>query len=331
MNIKTLAFAAAGLALSMTTIAHADDTLKKPDGYPRRPISFLVAYPPGGGMDITARTLAKEMERVTGDKIRVENRPGGGAVVGNSYLAKQAKPDGYTVGILANPTLSVNLVVQSAPFDSKDIAPVAGITFTPAVWLTNAKGKFAGKSFKDIIDYSKEHPNEVKVGVIPGSAFAMATKIVAEQTGAKFQMVPFQGGKPAMVALLGNNVDMAANYYSEVAQYVNEGQFEPLAISNNSPLAALPDTPTMRDLGIKMTSDTWGADRFVGVPEKTPDDIKAYLEAAVEKTLADPQTVEAFKQVGIVLAPKTMEQEQAAYDAAYTAVKDYNDSNPVSN
>lgn len=304
--------------------AHAA-TPQKPNGYPDRPINFVVPYPPGGGVDLTARTLAAQMERVSGDQFRVENRPGGGSIIGNTYVAKQARPDGYTVGVLANPTMVIGVVHKHAPFNTSDLVPIAGITFAPALWLSNTQSKFAGMDFKQIIAFAKAHPGTLKVGVIPNGAFDIATRIIEAETGAKFTIVPFQGGKPAAVALLGGNIDIAANYYDEVAQYIEAGKMKPLAVADNTPLEQLPKTPTMKDLGIRMASGTWGADRLVAVSSRVPADIRDYLASLIQKTLADPQTRVAFKKVGIDLIPLSAAQEAQRYQAAYEEVKAYFD------
>ena len=295
----------------------------KPADFPNRPINLVVSYPAGGGMDITARTLAAQMERVTGYQFRVQNHGGGGGIIGNTYVAKQSKPDGYTVGILANPTLIINILGQGAHFAKNDIEPIAGITFAPVIWVVRAKSKLGNMDFKQIIAYAKKHPDELKAGVIPNASFDMATRIVAKQTGAKFTIVPFQGGKPAVVALLGGNIDMSAIYYSEVDQYVKAGTLKVVAVADNTPVPQAPHAPTMKALNINMASSTWGADRFACVPKGTPKDRKDYLGYLIQKTLADPKTAEAYKKVGIIIAPKTAAQEQKAYDDAYVAVHDF--------
>src|SRR5690606_15805605 len=101
-----LAFAAAAPAFAQ----------QPPEGYPRRPIEMVVAYPAGGGMDVTARTLAQEAQRVLGHEFRVQNRTGGAGMVGHSWLAQNVAPDGYTVGVLANPFLALDIAVRGAPF-----------------------------------------------------------------------------------------------------------------------------------------------------------------------------------------------------------------------
>ncbi|MEF2071747.1 Bug family tripartite tricarboxylate transporter substrate binding protein [Consotaella aegiceratis] len=323
MKFGLLSVVAASAVLIVTTSTATADSAQKPEDFPNRPINFVVPYPPGGGVDLTARTLATQMERVTGYQFRVENRAGGGSVIGNTYVAKQAKPDGYTVDVLSNPTMAISIAGASAPFAKEDLVPIAGITFAPVLWLSRTDSKIGDMDFKQVVEYAKAHPGELKVGVIPNGAFDIATRIVAKQLGADFSIVPFQGGKPAAVALLGGNLDIAANYYDEVAQYIDSGDLKPLAISNNEPLSQLPDVITMKDVGVKMQPDTWGADRFVAINSKVPDDIKAFLTSLIEETLKDPETEEAFAKVGIELMPKTAEQEQQFYDDSYEAVKEY--------
>ena len=309
-----------GLAalLLATDMARAEPS--KPVDYPNRPISIVVSYPPGGGMDVTARTLAEQMERLTGFKFLIDNRPGGGAIIGNRYLAKQAQADGYTIGVLANPTLAINILGQAAPYEKADLTPIAGITFEPVVWFVQAKSKFGGMDFKGVIEHAKSHPGEVTVGVIPNAAFEMATRIVEKERGVTFNIVPYQGGKPSLVALLGGQIDISANYYSEVEQHIASGELKALAVADNAPSPKLPGVPTMQDLGITMAPGTWGADRFVAIPKGVSEDKKAYLAFVIARTLADKQTAEAFRKISVDLAPMTMEQQQARYDETYSAV-----------
>lgn len=322
MNRKTFCVLGCWSALSLCTgAAHAAPA--RPAGFPDRPITFVVPYPPGGGIDVTARTLAGQMQRVTGYQFRVEDRPGGGSIIGNTFVARQAAPDGYTVGVLANPTMAIGVVHKGAPFKTSDLVPIAGITFAPTLWLSNPQSSIGGMDFQQIIAYAKAHPGKLKVGVIPNGAFDIATRIVERETGARFTIVPFQGGKPSAVALLGGNIDLTANYYDEVSQYIQAGTMKPLAVADNTPLAQLPKVPTMKDLGIKMASGTWGADRLVAVSSRVPANVRDYLASLIAQTLAQPQTQAAFEKVGIDLIPLTAAQEDQRYEASYREVASY--------
>ena len=322
MTFKSVA--ATGAAMLFTLAGAMGATAaEKPANYPTRPINLVVPYPAGGGVDLTARTLAAQLERTTGLQFRVENRAGGGSTIGNAYVAKQARADGYTVGVLANPTMAISVAQGRAPFAKEDLEPIAGVTFAPAIWLSGTKSKIAGKSFQEVIAYAKEHPGELKVGVIPNGAFDIATRIIEKQLGVKFTIVPFQGGKPAAVALLGGNVDIAANYYDEVAQFIDAGQMKLLAVADNTPLSQVPDAPTMKDVGVKIPSGTWGADRLLAVSPNVPTEIKAYLASIIADTLKDEKTREAFEKVGIELIPLSAEDEQQRYVASFEAVSEY--------
>jgi tripartite-type tricarboxylate transporter receptor subunit TctC len=197
MKSKFSVLASACLLASALVSQPANAQPAKPADYPNRPINFVVSYPPGGGMDITARTLAAQMERVTGYQFRVENRGGGGGIIGNTYMATQAKPDGYSVGILANPTLIINILKQGAHFKKDDLEAIAGITFAPVAWFTRTASQFGKMDFNQILAYAKNNPEKVKVGVIPNGSFDMATRIVERHKGVKFTIVPFPGGKPS--------------------------------------------------------------------------------------------------------------------------------------
>jgi tripartite-type tricarboxylate transporter receptor subunit TctC len=314
----------AGCLLASAFVSHAVSAEPaKPANYPNRPINLVVAYPPGGGMDITARVLAAQMERLTGHQFRVENRGGGGGIIGNTHVAKQAQADGYTVGILANPTMFMNILHQGAQFKKEDVEPIAGIVFEPVIWATRIDSEFGKMDFKQILDYAKKNPGKLKAGVIPNASFDMATRIVEKQTGAKFTIVPFQGGKPAIVALLGGNIDISAIYYSEIVQYVQDGSLKVLAVADNNPLVEDPKVPMMKDLGIKMASGTWGADRFAAVPKGTSKEIKAYLAHLIQKTVEDKEAQQAFVKVGIHVGPKSLAEQEKAYEASYSEVHSY--------
>ena len=222
--------------------------------------------------------------------------------------------------MLANPTLAINILGQAAPFEKTDLQPIAGITFEPVVWFVQAKSKFGAMDFRGVIEHAKSHSGEVTVGVIPNAAFEIATRIVEKERGVKFNIVPYQGGKPSLVALLGGQIDISANYYSEVEQHIASGEIKALAVSDNAPSSKLPGGPTMKDLGITMASGTWGADRFVAVPKGMSEDKKAYLAFVIAKTLADKQTVEAFHKISVDIVPMTMEQQQARYDETFSAI-----------
>jgi tripartite-type tricarboxylate transporter receptor subunit TctC len=296
---------------------------QKPANFPERPIELVVAYPAGGGMDVTARTLAQELERSTGHQFRVQNRVGGGGIVGHSYLAKQAASDGYTVGVVASPFVFLDFLTREGQFAAADFEPVAGINFTPVIWLVKSDSPLGKLDFRGIVDEAKKNPKKIKVGVIPNNTFEFVTEFVEKANGVQFTKVPFQGGKPSVTALLGGNIDITNAFYEEVDQYIKSGELKPVAVSDTKRFARLPDTPAMSELGVRLTGDTWGAARFVTVPKGVPQPVKLYLAEITLKTLKDPKTVEAFAKQGVDLQPLDEKAAKASYEAAYQALHDF--------
>lgn len=311
------------LSLGMCTAQAASKAPPKPSGYPNRPINLVVAYPSGGGMDITARTLAAQLERVTDYEFRVQNRGGGGGLVGNTYVARQAKPDGYTVGILANPSFFVGILNRGAHYKKDDIVPIAGINFEPVLWTVRSDSELAKDGFKGVIEKAKSDPANVRIGVIPKNPFDFIAHIVQQQKDVKFNIVPFSGGKPAIVALLGGNIDVSSNYYSEVANYIDAGKLKAIAVADTTRASNLPDTPTLPELGVDVAGNTWGAVRFAAVPADTPADRRKYLSYLIMKTLAQEETRKAFEKVGIHVKAVGVEAVQKQYDDSYEAVRVY--------
>jgi tripartite-type tricarboxylate transporter receptor subunit TctC len=297
-----------------------------PEGYPKRPINMVVVYPAGGGMDVTARVLAKRAEEMLGHEFRVENRVGGGGLVGHTWLANEARPDGYTLGVIASTTMFPDMLSRGGKWTAEDYEPLVAINFDPIIWAVKSDTKYGKMSAKELIDYAKANPGEVKIGITPDNVFQFVTEIVERQTGAKFTHVPFQGGKPGVVALLGGNVDVTNGFMAEVEQYVRNGDLKTLAVADTQKLEIAPDATPLSDAGIDIPTATWGAARVVTVPKGTPPEIKDYLEAGLLKVLRDPATAEAYAKVGMTLSPKGRAEAEQMYQATHKAMRDFLES-----
>lgn len=317
MNILRRAFTSAALASIVTVgLSPSVKALDPPQGFPTRPIELVVVYPAGGGMDVTARILAREAERVLGHSFRVQNRTGGGGLVGHSYIANQAKPDGYTIGIVANPNISLDFLVREGDFDASSFETVAGINFTPTLWTVSANGPLAGKTMGEVIEMAKEKPGEIRISTIPNNVIDFIITMVESKTGAEFTRVPFQGGKPGVVAMMGGNIEIASTYFDESEGQIRAGEVQPIVVADKVPFKPAPDVPTMSEFGIDVDSGIWGASRFAVVPKGTPQEIKDYLSAALIEVMQDPQTIEAFAEVGIAVNATDAAETQAAFDNA---------------
>ncbi len=310
------------LLLATMLVPHGTQAQTKPTNYPERPIEMVVVYPAGGGMDVTARVLAQESERVLGYQFRVQNRVGGGGITGHTYIAN-ASPDGYTLGVVANPFLLLDFMVREGKFNQNDFDPLVGINFSPVAWVVRTDSPLGKMDFNAVIAEAKKNPGSLKVGVMPNNTFEFVTELVEKAKGVKFAHVPFQGGKPGVTALLGGHIDLTNAFYEEVDQYVRAGTLRVIAVSDNKRFPRLPDAPPMTDLGVPLTGGTWGAARMVVMPKGVSPEIRKYLEAELMKVLNDPATALAFDKVGVVVLPTDSAETRRTFLEAQTALESF--------
>jgi tripartite-type tricarboxylate transporter receptor subunit TctC len=312
MKSPTVAFAlfAAFLtALSATPAAaqggdaRADLANLKPKDFPTGPIEYTVVYPAGGGMDVTARLLAKHVEKWSGDRILVNNRTGGAGMVGHAYLATQAKPDGYTVGVLANLMWGDAMLRAQGRWGYTDLEPIAYLNSDALTWVGPTEGPYKDMSVKEIVAAAKEKPGTIRAATVPGSMWDYILDQVETNAGAKFLRVPFQGGGAGINALAGGNVDVAQGFYSEFRGLSEAGKARPIGVAAAERISFLKDTPTMNE-ALGGNEYLWSVIRFVVVPKGTPADRKAYLRAAVEAAMKDPELVAEYVKAGVYFDPK---------------------------
>lgn len=294
----------------------------KPADYPQRPIEMVVVYPAGGGVDITARILAQESERILGHQFRVQNRVGGGGITGHTYLAK-APADGYTLGVVANPFLLLDFMMREGQFDQNDFDPLVGINFSPVAWVVRTDSPLGKMDFNGVITEAKKKPGAIKIGVIPNNTFEYVTEFVEKSKGVKFAHVPFQGGKPGVTALLGGHIDLTNAFYEEVEQYVRAGTLRVIAVSDSKRFSKLPDVPAMTEVGVPLAGGTWGAARLIVTPKGTSPEIRKYLEASFLKVLKDPKTVEAYNKVGATVDATDTATTKRVYGEAVNAMQSF--------
>jgi tripartite-type tricarboxylate transporter receptor subunit TctC len=295
----------------------ASQAAAAPEGYPQRPVELNVVYPAGGGMDVTARALAAAAEEVIGDKYRVVNREGAGGLVGHTYLAKQAKPEGYELGVIAVDFLFFDITLRDATFGKDDLAPLAYIAFEPVVQVVRADSELADMEYKQILAQAKENPGDLRVGVVPNTTFDVFTKVVSQQSGAEFTTVPFDGGKPGVTALLSGDIDITNAFYGEVQAFIDSGDLVPIAISDNTAYAALPDVPTMGDVDIDVPDKTFGAGRMLMAPAGMDRDFQEYLAQQFLEVLQSDTAVKQFEEVGAPLDPAGIEQARELYASVF--------------
>lgn len=307
-----------GLVIAaLTTAASAQSSPQlaklKPAEFPTQPIEYTVVYPAGGGLDLTARLLAKYVEKAAGDRILVNNRTGGAGMVGHTYLATQAKPDGYTVGVLVNLIWGDAMLRSQGRWSYTDLEPIAYINSDPLTWVASTEGPYKGMSAKQIIQVAKDKPGTVRIATVPGSMWEYLVEQIEASTGAKFLRVPFQGGGPGVIALLGGTVDVAQGFYGEFRGHVEAGKLVPIALASNERPSFLKNTPTFNEI-YNSKDYVWNIIRFAAVPKGTPADRKAYLTATIQAALKNPELIAEYQKLGVYFDPDLAASTQVAAD-----------------
>ena len=285
----TAMLAAALLATSAATQAQSNT-------FPVKPIRLVVPYAAGGGTDILARQLARQVSENLGQPIIVDNKPGAGTVLGASDVAK-AQADGYTLLWGDNATFAVNPhVYKSIPYDPLlSFAPVS-LTVKGALVLVSSKN-LNFKTVKDLVAYAKSHPGKLSYGT-PGNATPhhLAMESLKLRAGVSILHIPYKGEAPAMQDLLGGNLDVMFAGARVVKPQADAGKITVLAVAGAKRNAAMPNVPTVDEAGLKgYASEYWHG---VVAPARTPADIVDKLNAAFVKAMHAPELIAWMNNAG---------------------------------
>ena len=272
------AFALAGL-LSLG-VAHAQDA------YPTKPITMIVPFPPGGVADTVGRPIADAMGRILKQSVVVENKSGAGGGIGFSHVAK-AKPDGYTV-LMALSSVAVipeaDRILGKAPsYELNQLKPVARITADPTVLVVRSETPW--KTYKDFVADMRKNPAQFNYGS-SGNYGTMHVPMEQLKAAEKFSIthIPYTGAGPAVIGLLGGQVDALATGPASIVSHIKSGKVRALAHWGEGRLAALPDVPSFKELGIPAEFAQWAG---IFVPAGTPDAVVAKLRDAARQAAND--------------------------------------------
>ncbi len=281
---------AVGLPLGWAAPAGAQEA------WPSKPVTLVVPFPPGGVADIVARPFAEALSRTLDTPVVIENKAGAGGGIGMAYVAK-AKPDGYTL-LLALSSISIlpvaDQVTGRAPmFELKQFAPVARLTADPTVLAVRADSPW--KTLAEFVADAKKRPGAITYGSSGNyGTMHIPMEMFATAAGIKLLHVPFTGGGPAVVALLGGTVDALSTGPSTVIQHVKAGKVRVLASWGDRRLASLPEAPTLAESGFDAVFFQWSA---LFAPAGTPEAVLAKLREATRVAAADPKFVGALTTV----------------------------------
>jgi tripartite-type tricarboxylate transporter receptor subunit TctC len=284
--------------------------------YPSKPISLVVPFPPGGLADIVARPVAEALSRELGQSVVIENKPGAGGGIGMGAVAK-AKPDGYTL-LMALSSLTVipeaDAILGRAPlFALGDLRPVARYTADPTVLAVRADSPW--KSVQDFVEDARKRPGQIAYGSSGNyGTMHVPMEILAQSAGIKLNHIPFTGAGPAVVALLGGQIEAVSSGPATVLQHIKAGKLRALAHWGNGKLAALPEVPSLRELGFAAEYAQWSG---LFVPAGVPDAVMQRVRAAARAAANDAKVKEVIGNAGSpVLYQDTPDFEKYVQDDA---------------
>jgi tripartite-type tricarboxylate transporter receptor subunit TctC len=274
-------------------------------GYPSRPIKIVVPYGVGGSADVYARYLGVKLQEHLGQPVVIENRPGGGAIVGTDAVAK-AEPDGYTLLMMSNTHTVNETLVPKKPYDlMRDLAPISGVSYSDLMMVL-APGVKAG-SVKEFIALAKAQPGKLNYASSGnGTPYHMAGELFKAMTGVDIVHVPHKGSDQARASVLGGQVDMMFDAVPTMASQAKAGKVKALATTGTKRSPVTPDIPTLAEAGVPgYESGIWLG---LMAPAKTPRPVLEKLNAEVNKILATPDVKDNWLKQGTLTMGMSIEQ-----------------------
>lgn len=272
--------------------------------FPDKPVRLIVAYAPGGATDIVARMLAQELTPILGQSVIVENRAGGGTLVGTDSI-KRANPDGYSLLFGTNAFVITPLLHNGPTYDPvKDFSPVSLTTIQPLGLLVTPKLNI--KTVQQLIDYAKKNPGKLNFASSGnGSAQHLAGESFRVAAGIDLVHVPYKGAGPALVDLLAGRVDMMFTSLVGNTEHIKEGRLELVATSGVKRGSATPNVPIVAETLPGFNAFTW---QGVIAPANTPDAVVDKLNAAIKKVAAMPKFYEKLAAQGMEVQTSTPDE-----------------------
>jgi tripartite-type tricarboxylate transporter receptor subunit TctC len=278
--------------------------------FPAKPITMIVPFAPGGTGEILGRLLAQRMSTGLGQNVVVELKQGAGSMLGSEFVAKVARPDGYTL-LLNGPPLTINASLMTLAFDpGKDIVPVSGIAGFPLLMLTSASSPL--KSVDDVLKAARS--GFVTFGSSgPGTATHMAGELFKSLAGVEMTHVPYKGSGAVYIDLMAERVTLLFDLAASALGFVNQGKVRALATTSKQRLPGMPNLPTIAEQGISGYEFLSWFGLFVRTG--TPRDAMDRLEVAVRNSLQDPAFADRLKQLGALPLPQTSSEFIRFYQA----------------
>ena len=296
---------AAGIATLAVLAVAAPLTAAAQAAWPSKPIRLIVPFPPAGSTDVIARTVAERLGAALGQNVIIDNKPGATGAIGLEALAR-AEPDGYTIGLGTIGSIAINpMVNRKLSWDPvRDFAPIGYIGATPFALLVNNNVK--ANTVAEFIALAKSQPGKVTYATGGnGGSQHVAAVLLEDMAGISMQQIPYKGSGPALIDLIGGQVDSLIEPAVSAAPHIKAGKVRALALTGAKPSSAFPGVPVVGDVVPGYDVSAWFA---LFAPAKTPPAIVARLNEELGKILRNPQVVERMAGVGVEVAPGTQAQ-----------------------
>jgi len=314
-NRRLAVLASAAAVLALTSMAsNAQST------WPNKAVKIVVPFAPGGTTDILARAIAPELSKAFGQQFIVDNKAGAGGNLGAEAVAKSA-PDGYTLLMGTVGTHGINRALYpKLPYDPfKDFAPITLVASVPNVMVVNADMARANNinSVKDFIKLAQSKPGKLNMASSGnGTSIHLAGELFKSQTGIFMTHIPYRGSGPALLDLVGGQVDVMFDNLPSAMQLIKSGKLKALAVTSTTRSAALPDAPTIAEAaGLKgFEATSWFG---LLAPAGTPPDVVNRLQQEVARALASPAISEKMLSQGAIPSGNTPTQFAALIDSEH--------------
>lgn len=301
------------LCVAVVLIGALVQTAVGQEAYPTRPITIVVAFPPGGLADLSARPVAAALEKILKQPVIVSNKPGAAGAVGNQFVAT-SKPDGYTL-LMALVSVSVlpevdKLFGRPPKYTREQLTGIARVNAEPSILTVPADAPW--KTVKDLVEDAKRRLGEI---VFTSSGLYGASHVPMEMflhaAGLKMRHLPTTGGGPMMNAILGGHAQVTMSTTALVAPQVKAGKLRLLAHTGAAPIGAFPEVPSFKSLGYDVEYTAWAG---LVAPRDTPPHVVKILRDAMRQAMKEPEVVNAYTKVEMPVAYMDADQFNVWWD-----------------